>query len=190
MNDVRINADSIFIKYLEVGHTYMSADSVHGNISQKMKSVDKIFDFEDCKTLIENSRTRIKTIAISHSDMFTFSPCARLSRLPRISDARQVMVKRGSANLYLKNMHDDPSFKEVKFLKKATEKQILECLHDGISPFVSIPKELEERGITAEKNKDLLKLAKCMPLHRQQFYTDMKINHDIQDLTTCRSIDF
>ena len=39
--------DVVTIKYLEKGHTYMKADSVHGRIGKKMKKCDNIFTFDD-----------------------------------------------------------------------------------------------------------------------------------------------
>ena len=47
VNDPTLGTKSLTIKYLEPGHTFMAADSVHGSIASKMNSRTTICDFTD-----------------------------------------------------------------------------------------------------------------------------------------------
>jgi hypothetical protein len=46
INDISIKFENLFINILEVGHTFMSADSVHGCIGKYIKNCDKIYNFD------------------------------------------------------------------------------------------------------------------------------------------------
>lgn len=56
---------SITISYLTKGHTHMSADAVHGNIEVKMRRQKNIYDFQDFKDTVMQSRRNIKAIEIN-----------------------------------------------------------------------------------------------------------------------------
>ena len=42
----------ITIKYLNVGHTFMSADSFHHQVEKEMKQVKNVYDFDDFSKVI------------------------------------------------------------------------------------------------------------------------------------------
>ena len=39
--------NTLTIKYLKKGHTFMSADVIHGTVKKAMKKKRNVFDFED-----------------------------------------------------------------------------------------------------------------------------------------------
>lgn len=53
---------SVTIKYLTKGHTHMSADGVHGNIETKIRKVRNIYDYDDLKNTIKDSRQNLDII--------------------------------------------------------------------------------------------------------------------------------
>lgn len=60
-NDTALN--SIKLKYLQTGHTFMSADSFHHQVEKSLKQKGKVLDFEDYKNCVELSNSG-KTICI------------------------------------------------------------------------------------------------------------------------------
>lgn len=68
VNDDCIAANKITIKYLESGHTFMSADSVHGNIGKAIKSKQNIYDLMDYVSVIKNSWKNLETILLQNGD--------------------------------------------------------------------------------------------------------------------------
>lgn len=60
------SVETVTLSYLTKGHTHMTADSVHGNIEKKMKKRGEVFDFEDFKDVVNNSRRNIRVIEINN----------------------------------------------------------------------------------------------------------------------------
>ena len=54
----------VTIRYLERGHTFMRADSVHGCIGSKMKKCQKIHTFDDFVELCEKASKKIKAVVM------------------------------------------------------------------------------------------------------------------------------
>lgn len=53
VNSGRLNAQTITFKYLEAGHTFMSADFVHAGVERQMKSAKNVYDFNDFIDCVE-----------------------------------------------------------------------------------------------------------------------------------------
>ena len=58
INDPIIAFDQILFIYLEKGHTYMSADGIHGDITRQMRKHKNIYTFDQFVKVIENSRKK------------------------------------------------------------------------------------------------------------------------------------
>lgn len=180
VNDNRISAGTITMKFLEVGHTYMSADSVHASISQKMKLSENLYDFDDFASVIEKSRKKMQVITLSHADMRIYDSKDILARIVGLSQFRVIQVRRGSLNVFAKKDYRD-DFKEISLLKKQVERNFLGN---------QVVRQSDRRGVSCEKHKDLLNLTKVMPENRRQFYTNMMVNTNAEDLSVDRDIDF
>ena len=105
--------DVVTIKYLEKGHTYMKADSVHGSIGKKMKKCDNIFTFDDFVQLCNHASTVLMN--------FTSEQRCRKSKnkpdLPLLSRISEVKFTKGKSSLEYKVDFDDDVYTEVHFLK-------------------------------------------------------------------------
>ena len=53
------DVDTIRIKYLHDGHTYMRADSIHGSIGNKLKGTSQIEDFASFSSLCSSAAKNI-----------------------------------------------------------------------------------------------------------------------------------
>ena len=62
INDVTIHSKSITFKYFEPGHTFMSADSVHGNIGTAIRAEQNIYDMRDFIETIAHSRKDLEVL--------------------------------------------------------------------------------------------------------------------------------
>lgn len=186
VNDSRITAETMTIKFLEVGHTYMSADNVHAAISQKLRKSSNLHDFDDLKEMISNSRKRINTISLEFNEFWAFQMNDTVTRIRGLSDARVVQVRKGSFSVFIKQHFDEP-FQEHAVFKKSVLKDLTDC--DTGAPIEKIPRESQKRGISHLKKKDLLSLSKHMPSNRRQFFEDLKVS-DVDDLMNVRELDF
>ncbi|CAH1111423.1 unnamed protein product [Psylliodes chrysocephalus] len=59
---------SITLKYFEPGHSYMRADSVHGNIGKSWKKKSNIYDMNELNELILKTSRKNKTLIMKHDD--------------------------------------------------------------------------------------------------------------------------
>jgi len=109
----------ICIKFLERGHTFMKADSVHGLIGMKMKKTAEILTFDDFVELCNKAGKKIKPVILSEHDFYNFVPMQRARKttnvtLPLIADICQVCFKKGSRKLLYKCTFTE-EYSEVDF---------------------------------------------------------------------------
>ena len=68
INSDRISAQTITIKFLEAGHTFMSADSIHADVEKRVKIKKEILDFDDFAQCIRHRN--INVLVINFSDFY------------------------------------------------------------------------------------------------------------------------
>jgi hypothetical protein len=73
VNHPNFKANSITIDYYESGHTYVSADSVHGNITQKLNKTTKIFDFYHMMEIIKSFRSNMTVEDVKYNEIYIFN---------------------------------------------------------------------------------------------------------------------
>ena len=177
VNDPNHQVKKIAIKYLEPGHTYMAADSVHGNIAMKLNTKSSIFDFQDFQDEIKSSRKGIDCIVVNHTDMYHFGDQSRKNTKVRLRDVRVEEFRRGTDSLFTKYSHEDQEeFQEVGFLRKFASKEIMKLIADGESPVEAVPTMASARGISEDK-KEIMQLVTVMPPHKQMFYKRLSVNN-------------
>ena len=54
-----ISANEITFKYLETGHTFMAADSVHHSIERELKKCEDVRDFQEYIDTLERARCKV-----------------------------------------------------------------------------------------------------------------------------------
>lgn len=111
----------ITIKYFEPGHSFMAADSVHGNISTEMKKYPNIYDFEQLVKIIDKSSKKTRCHVLSFSDFFSFQDGCKVRKnnnIPLLESIRIVQFRKESKSLFYKKSFSDKNFVEVDFLKK------------------------------------------------------------------------
>ena len=150
---------SVTIKYLEKGHTFMRADSVHGSIAIKMKK-KTIHTFDDFVQVCQEAGKKIKPVAMHYSDFYKFvaaqkSRQSKKTTLPKLSQICEVEFRKGTKSMHFKHSFDDPST-EVEILKQdfVTNEE---------------PAKLHKpRGLSQEKKKDILSLISTFPASKKK----------------------
>ena len=152
--------NSIELKYLEKGHTFMRPDSIHGAIGRKMKKTSNIYDWKQLTETIESAAKSIKVIGLTHLDMHTFKDWhVRNSKIPKLKDLKVIRMEKGSKKLFFKKSFEE-NFQFCDFLSNKVGSA------DDLLP----QPRCNPRGINEEKKK---KSAKCLYLlcriHRPNF---------------------
>jgi len=84
--------DEITLKYLERGHTFMSADSFHASVEKAMKKKRNVYDFSDFAECInKNHGQAIQMQSLDFTDWPNGSSTARFTHKPLLKDVCQVI---------------------------------------------------------------------------------------------------
>jgi len=169
--------DSVILRYLEKGHTFMSADSYHAKVESSLRKAKNVYDYNDFATVVE--RPGAKVINMEYNDFVLWKSgvsTAKFTKKPTLSDVHEVMFRRGSTKMFWKLNMDDDVYDEGEFLKKKTAQE-------HMSQLQSYESRTKPRGISSKKKDDLVaKLCPFMPSNRQVFWNSLTVDEDSADL--------
>ena len=102
----------VTVKYLERGHTFMRADSVHGNIGSKMRKCQEICTFDEFVELCGKAGQKVKPVVMHHDDFYAFVAGQRSRQskkvvLPLLSDLCEVEFRKGSKSMWYRKSFDE-----------------------------------------------------------------------------------
>ena len=182
INDPSTATEVILFKYFEPGHSFMPADSVHGNIQTKLSKCSYLGDMADYIKQIEGSRKNMSCIQLDHTSMKLFShDCKKVPVL--LKTMKIVEFRRGSLKMYYKTSFDEAAeYRELDFLKRATVRDIEATMSRNENPLDSVPTMEAERGIPEIKKQDMLKLSTSLPAHKRIFFEQLPANNAAADL--------
>lgn len=172
VNSEKISAQTISLKFLEAGHTFMSADSCHAAVEKKMKKKVNVYDFADFVECINS--TGATTLQATYQNFKLHEGHQSQAKLkkadrPMLSDIRVAEFRRGYRVVHYKKEHSDADYKTFDFLKAKYT--------------LSAPAAIQKpRGIPATKKRDIVKnLVPFMPDSRRVFWNDLPVA-DVADL--------
>lgn len=166
--------ESITFKYFEPGHSFMKADSIHGQIGKKWNKTPEVLDFEDLEKLIRSSNRLNDIISLRAEDFKLFEngfiQRKKGSSFPKLCDIKSVQFRKGSKKLFYKLELEDEIFLEVSMLKPKFKIELPQSLHF-------------DRGINSTKKQTILKeLVPHMPPRKQIFWTNLPSSDEQEDL--------
>jgi len=165
--------DEVVIKYLQKGHTFMKADSVHGSIGRRMKKRENIFTFDDFVELCNSASKRIMSIVMSCEDFYGFSGEQRTRgkkvQMPLLASICEVKFTKGKRSISFKDFDDN--YTEVDFLRPRFKSDTFP------------PKQGENRGIPLTKKQAINKLMHVAPAAKKWFWMEIA-EQDVDDLAT------
>lgn len=113
--------ETITFKYFEPGHSFMKADSIHGQIGKKWKQATEILDFEDLENLIRSSNKKNHIVSLRPEDFRKFENGCLLrkkdSSTPKLQEIKQVQFRKGCRKLFFKRELEEDDYNEVSILK-------------------------------------------------------------------------
>lgn len=120
INSDEISAETVTVKFLETGHTFMSADSIHADVEKRMKAKKDICDFDDFRQCIEHKNVIVKTLA--YSDFYTVKNFKSTTQVQRagvqLAEMRVVQFRCNDRCMYYKKRHTDGDYEKLDFLMK------------------------------------------------------------------------
>lgn len=173
INSNEIAAESITMKFLERGHTFMSADSFHHQVELAMKHYEKanVCDFDDFVKCVQSANSqRVVCKELSFADFADWSDWTSTSKLnnavprPYIKDISKIKFIRGKKTMLYANSFDN-DWTELDFIMVKHQDLIPPEMRNfacGISRTV-------KEGITT-------KLIQLMPFNRRLFWIGIPTN--------------
>lgn len=180
INAEQTSVKKIKLKYLETGHTFMSADSFHHQVEKSLKQKGKVLDFEDYKNCIQSSNSG-KNICIEmrYNDFLNvkdFSSRFKLNKTqPRayLSNFCEVTFVRGCRTLFYKTNFESAPI-ELDFLTN-------KALKEGVPE----PEKKESpRGISVIRKQNLIKKLTAMGISQSRimFWQSLPENYEDTNL--------
>ena len=167
VNTKKISADTITLKYLEAGHTFMSADSCHARVEKQMKKRGDVYDFADFVSCV--SEAGANTITPSYLDFGCYEGGQSQAKLkqkdrPKISDLSIAQFRRGSRFIYYKTAHTEEEYRTFDYL---LVKHVLGR---------DAPRRSSTRGFPESKKKGIIDtLCPLMPENRREFWETLPV---------------
>lgn len=94
----------VTLKFLEKGHTSMSADSVHQAVNKNRKRQHTITDFQDYKSAVQSASTAIEMQIGDFKDVGNAASASKLKTLaedrPYLARCRVIQLRRVEDSLY------------------------------------------------------------------------------------------
>ena len=163
----------ITIKYLEPGHTAMSADAAHQVIQKKMAKAHSVCDYQDFVNLVEESG--VKVLTMQSGDFFIFEDGVSRSKLsllgreglrPHLREVRAMQARRGDDKLYIKTSHTAQVWRGLQLLKTTYD------------PSKAPKTRTAPRGVNKAKVDRLCQtLLPLMPHHKRLFWLQLQTEY-------------
>ena len=165
--------ESITIKYLVPGHTFLAADGLHGRIEQTIRKKKNLYDLRDLTEAIEESAKRMQVIELNIQDFSAFENLKKARSktrakkvanedviIPHLQNLCQVRFEKGLCGMIFKENFEEDGIVSL-FLKDI--------------PKSYIPKKLQhQRGMKKSKlDKIKLQLVSRMPGTRRKFWEEL-----------------
>lgn len=175
--------NKITFKYFEPGHSFMKADSVHGQIGAELKKRKEVLDFNDLLDVINKSSRHTTAVPLSCEDFRIFEDGHKqrskkldtdINIVPLLENIKIAEFRKNSNNLFYKNSFKDELFLESAFLKKKFTLTLP-------------PPVFNNRGINSTKKTKIENILCPYMLPRKRvFWQDLPINDLSSDLCTTR----
>ena len=149
VNREDLNLTKVTLKYLEKGHTSMSADAVHQVCNKQFKKEKVVTDMEHFKSAISASSAIIEMKPVDFRDIDSGVSMQKLKLLgdskdrPYLSEFKVVEVRRGHDLVFTKVSHTTKTWRAFDVMK------------NGFTPAEQPQKRKSSRGVNKEKLRKL-----------------------------------
>ena len=130
MNSESNHLEKITLKYFEVGHSFMSADSFHHRVEKAAKRMKNIYNYDDYVTLMESVGTPIqmRIVDFLHWENHLSQGKASVNSRPYLLSVAVLEFRQGDTAMYYKSSHDEyEPFRKADFLKLKVKRKIKEA---------------------------------------------------------------
>ena len=171
-----ISLESITLKYFEKGHTFMSADSFHHQVEDKIRRKKYPLDFNDYVDSIDSAG---KALLLKPEDFFDFKSYQSKTKdtnYPNLSEILEIQFCKGETTMFWKTSFGESDYRSGEFKRKKFRDQ---CLKE-----IPIKSKGHARGVNKKKKGNTLKeFVEMMPKNRRSFWESLSENEASGDLS-------
>jgi hypothetical protein len=175
VNGPEFRPKSIEIDYYETGHSFQAADSVHSNISTKMKEFDNIYSYNHLISIIKTSRKNLKLELLKYNEMYVFKDLSKKKKPFNLKKLKSIKFIKGSSKLFVKFDFED-NFLEYSILEKKFQSEIDDYIENSISTLIKLEKQSKPVGIKSNKYQNLIRDTTKLNNTYKEFYQNLKIS--------------
>lgn len=181
INSNLITTETIVLKYLVKGHTFMAADSFHGSVERKMVEVQNLYNFEDFIECVQKSRNDTPTIYnLGYIDFFkptipvNKTVISKQNPKPLLGNFSHVKFSRGLFELEVSSEIDGSNAKKIQIF---SIKQVEHFQKPSLKFEDTLIWRHEPLGISQDRKEEIIKnCLALMPAKKQQFWLDLPTN--------------
>lgn len=177
INSEQTSMKQIKLKFLQTGHTFMSADSFHHQVEKSLKQKGKVLDFDDYKNCIQSSNgDRNVCVELNFYDFLNvkdFSSRFKLNKTqpkPYLSNICEVTFLRGCRKLLYKTNFESASV-ELDFLTS-------KALKEGVP---EPEKRAFPRGISVIRKHNLIQKLTAMGISKDKLMFWQSLSENQED---------
>ena len=126
INSPDLQLDTITVKYLEPGHTFMSADSFHHREELSIKQCGQLHTYEDFVGVVVKVGTAVYMACSEFNSWpksyWTSTRCK--TERPLLEKVKVIRFQSGSVQMEWKSKHNEVSFRSAPFLRQKDERLI------------------------------------------------------------------
>jgi hypothetical protein len=165
--------ESIIVNYLELGHTYNSADSFHAMVERMMKESKYIYDFPTFVACVKRCKMHGEDPIIGEINYNDFKlwPDVRSTKKQPFSLRTISALKaiKGEMNLSYKTSHSEEVWESMQFINRNILKNGFNQPMERKSP----------QGIPISRQQEILKnMGNLMPQENQRWWHDVKTRNE------------
>ena len=168
VNRTDMALNKVTVKYLEKGHTSMSADSVH-QVVNKFLSKALVEDFADYIKVCERGGSVVIMSPNDFREVSNGVSTAKLTRLaggdlrPMLRKIKVAQVRRGDGRLFLKTSHGSPTWAAYDIFKTTFD------------PMTQPDRRMVARGVNKDKLQKIISvLTPLMMPYKRQFWEGLQ----------------
>jgi len=169
------NIRKIILKFLEIGHSHMSADSTHGVVERLLRRAEQVHDFNHFIRTCQKASVKYTVEPLEYHDHYKLPNLTKTPKpvtFPKLREMKRVMFVKGSYKLHYSNSMEG-EFETANILS-TTQFPDMEAL-----------RQPEARGMNDKKKQKIVEnLGDLLPADSKDWWSNLKSSETIRDLLT------
>jgi hypothetical protein len=150
----------------------MAADSLHANITNKIKKVGQVYDYNHMLEIIKSSRKNIEVKDIKYSDILIFKDITTKQKPFYLKEVKSITFIKCSLNVFVKKDYAENSI-EYDIINSDMRKKLNFYIDNNENTLLDLEKQLKPIGISYSKYIVFMKNLELLPEKYRKSYVSL-----------------